>query len=417
MRLGIKPIKGRLDLRGKSLLLLALFPIFKFNVASMAIITIVVGSAYEFIIKKEKFDREMIKYFILNSLFLLLLLFSLLYSSNISYGLKTTQNTLSLIILPFVLFFLFDTISSNMVQRTLWAFTSACLVLTFYIYFEIFVSGVFTNITEFKFWKNPFRDVLFNLRFIDLHPSYYTIWILFSILFLVSELFQKKSFWAKAIMMMMILFFLASAYLFSARAPLLGFVIALLFQLIFQLPTARKRIYFTIFILLLATISVTQVSMLKTRFVDEFKAQEFRPPVGQAHTSTNIRIGIYMCVFEIFRKNIWFGVGVGDVKDELDLCFEQYHTRVYDTGYNTHSSYFNLLLSGGIVSLALFIGVMFYQYFLAIQHKNYLYLSFLILMSVVFLFENVLARMHGALFYGLFNSLFIKQILSEAEKK
>ena len=81
-----------------------------------------------------------------------------------------------------------------------------------------------------------------------------------------------------------------------------------------------------------------------------------------------------------------------------------------ESNYNTHSSYFNILLATGIVGLIIFLTALTYQFKLAFNSENKLYLSFLILIAVSMLFENILMRMHGAVFFALFNSIFVKNL-------
>lgn len=414
----IKQLKG-IDLREPTLLLVAVFPILKFNFASMAIMLFGVTSVFFFIKNKERFDPLYLKHFLLNSLFLLLLWLTLTYSSDVGYGLKTTQHSLSLVVFPLIIFFFLPRITPELTRRILDVFTLTCFILTVYIYIGLFKGNAFSKVFNgnTEFWNNPFREILFNLELIDVHPTYYTLWILFSAVYLISRCFEKTKAISYFYMALGILFFTGTALLFSARAPLLAFFVAVFFLLVAQFKKNRHRLGVSLLVVFIAVFSITQISVLKTRFVDEFQAQKFSPPVGNAHTSTNIRVGIYTCVYQIFMENKWFGVGVGDVKQELDNCYLQFHTRVYDQGYNTHSSYFNLLLSGGLVALIFFGWALVYQFRTAISAQYYLYVAFLIMVCCTMLFENVFARMHGALFFGLFNSVFMKEILSTKTDK
>ena len=324
-----------------------------------------------------------------------------------------------MIIMPLMIFFFLPQLTSKQTKRILDVFTSACLLLTVYIYYGLIAGNAFHQAFEgnIEFWNNPFREILFNLELIDVHPTYYSIWVLFSAIYLLSRCFERARPISYFYWILGVIFFTFTALLFSARAPLLGFFVAVFFMLLANIKKTKHRLGVSLVVVLIAVYSITQITVLRTRFVDEFQAQKFRPPVGNAHTSTNIRVGIYTCVYQIFKENRWFGVGVGDVKQELDQCYLQFHTRVYDQGYNTHSSYFNLLLSGGLAALALFIMVMFYQFKMAIGSQYYLYAAFLIFVYCTILFENVFARMHGALFFGLLNAVFIKEIVSTRANK
>ena len=405
---------SKLDLRFILLATVCLFPILKFNVISIVIILFSLISIIIFFIQKEKLNGFFVKHFILNSILFFLLLISLAYSYNFDFGLNKLQQVLSLMVFPLIIFFLSTKIDQRRLNILLWVFTSACLLLTAYIYTEFISSGAFTALlnNDIKFWNNPFREVLYSLKYVQLHPSYYSLWICFSALFLTQDVFKQEKLQAIIIRVLLVLILVFTALLFSSRGPLLGFFVAFIIVLLSLFKSSSKKLIFLALVFTVIGVSVTQMSFLKSRFIDEFTAQEFRPPVGNAHTSTNIRVGIYTCVLQIFNNNNKFiGVGIGDVQKELDSCYQQFHTRVYEeSNYNTHSSYFNILLATGTIGLIMFLVVWSYQFKLAYNSENKLYLGFLILIAVSMLFENILIRMHGAVFYALFNSIFVKNL-------
>ncbi|MCM4165941.1 MULTISPECIES: O-antigen ligase [unclassified Arenibacter] len=405
-----------LDYRLISLLLLALFPLLKFNVASILIITVAVIGISSYYIKKEGQTGSSLKYFILCSIFPIILIITLLYSHNINDGLNSIQRSLSIMVIPAVIFFFHPSISHKKVNLIIVVFGASCLLLTFYIYFELFNSGTFLTFWEddITFWENPFRTVLFNLQYVDIHPTYFSMWVLFIVLWLLNQLINTKDKKTQILLLLIIGYFLFTILLFSARGPIIGFVIASFFLMLTKIKSIRGKFFVSVLSISLIILAITQISFLKARFVDEFSAQKFRPPVGNAHTSSNIRIGIYKCVLDIYGEYPILGVGVGDVQDKLDACYYQFHTRVYqETEYNTHSTYFQILLSGGLLGLIIFGLAGSYQFIIAINYENKIYLAFLILIFTIMLFENLFSRMHGAIFYALFNSIFFKEIITK----
>ncbi len=407
------------DIRFISLALAICFPILKFSIASMSIIIFAAISTITFFYSKEQFSKKNIIYFFVGSSYLVILLFTLAYSSNIKDGWRLMQHGLSIIIFPATIFFFNKDFSSKRLREYLFIFCIACFICTLYIYIELIYQGVFSKIftSEVEFWNHPYREILLNLKYLDLHPSYYSTWILFSAIFLIDNIFNEKRRHMHLFSIGLIIFFVFTAILFSARAPLLGFALAAFFLLIFKIKSHIIKIITATIFLIVVIVSITQISFLKSRFIDELNAQEYRPPVGFASSSTNIRVGIYKCSWEIFNDHKWIGVGVGDVMDQLNSCYKQFHTRLYEEkDYNTHNTYMHVLLSGGIFALGLFLATLFYQIRLALLSKNYLYLSFLILVMTCLLFENMLSRMHGALFYSLFNAIFIKYFFSEKKE-
>jgi O-antigen ligase len=126
-------------------------------------------------------------------------------------------------------------------------------------------------------------------------------------------------------------------------------------------------------------------------------------PVGDQYNSTNIRVGILQCSWEVIQKNIILGAGVGSEKPLLNECYAKFETVGYkNVYYNTHNQYLNLWLIAGIASLILFIYSLFYAARTAIRVKDHLLLFFIILISLTFLTENVLSRHAGIVFFYFF---------------
>lgn len=409
----IKLFNKKIDVRFYFLALVLCFPFYKYNIISISIGLFGIVSLSSFIYFKEKFEKKNILYFLSSASFVLLMMVSLLYTDNLKEGLTRVQQSSSVLILSFFILFFIKKITVNQLNKLIAVFNTACLLFTVYVFFDIYRSGAYNFIfqEEVTFWNNPFRIVLKNL---NVHPSYFSIWLLFCSIFLIDKLLKGvQSRLGNILIILQVVFFLFTSILFASRATLIGFFIAVSILVFLAIKSKIKRLVATASVILIIVISVTQISFLRVRFLDEINAQKLRPPVGIAHTSSNIRVGIYQCALEIFKENPIMGIGVGDVQAKLNNCYLQFHTRVYEEGnYNSHSTYLNLLLSGGVFALLLFLSSLFLQLKLALKFENYVYLSFIILIIPFFLFENVLSRMHGAVFYGLFNALFLKQILS-----
>jgi O-antigen ligase len=124
--------------------------------------------------------------------------------------------------------------------------------------------------------------------------------------------------------------------------------------------------------------------------------------------SKRSRIGIYEAALNIYKKNPVFGVGVGDVNDELraeyiSLGFEHFYKEKI---YNSHNQYLHFALLGGVIGFLIFVSCLGYNLYFAIHNKDFLYMSFLLVFIIVILTENFLNRIHGIFFFAIFNSIF-----------
>jgi O-antigen ligase len=170
------------------------------------------------------------------------------------------------------------------------------------------------------------------------------------------------------------------------------------------------------------TITIAAILILKFNIVETFNNGNTRSVLalcngmisGDISEEADPRLFIYYCDKELLAKQIVFGYGVGDVQDKLNACYlENNFKSKYksDRIFNSHNYFIHLWLAGGILTMLLFIFMLFFNARLAFSNKDYAYLFFLFFVGVNLLFDNILLRFQGALYFALFNSLFLLQNL------
>lgn len=116
---------------------------------------------------------------------------------------------------------------------------------------------------------------------------------------------------------------------------------------------------------------------------------------------------VYLDVgFEIFKNNLLFGVGTGDIvaaykaeyaKDDRGL--EEQFQGI------SHNQFLTIGITLGSIGLLAFLLAIFYPAW--VYRKDYLYMLLLILMLVSFMTDNTLDRQAGVTLFAFFNALFI----------
>jgi len=109
----------------------------------------------------------------------------------------------------------------------------------------------------------------------------------------------------------------------------------------------------------------------------------------------------------IIKKNIFFGVGVGDAKDEL---FKYYKENVpnlsQESWKSTHNQYLYIWLTSGIVGLFMFLFGFFAPFFFKKMYRHFLPSTFIMILLIsmfsITTFERFLATSFIALFYSIF---------------
>lgn len=387
---------------------LILFPILPRGIESIFIILLAIHTiGYCLLNKNFNFNNIKWKHFFGLSSIFFILLYSSLYSDNSSNTLEYVIKTIPILVFPFTFIFT-NYLPLNNIQRK--------IILNFYI-FSVFLLLLYIDLTSFKeIYLNEISK--YNLRLliqniVDLNGTYLSMWIGFGIILILNQIHKTYS-----NRLLLLTYLIVVIYFFywminiNALMPLLGTVISSVFYLLMILKTPKKILLITSVLCL-----IIGAIFLKDKIKESIlsiKNYESAIPKGNYAdnwsqiTNEDISSGIYHCSLTIIENNKILGVGIGDVDDLLQKCYdtEYNYTDVYKIkNYNSHSQYLLLTLSSGFIGLVFYIMSLAYLIKVDINKKKYLHLSFLILTSMCFCFENILNRHDGVVFFGLFNSL------------
>jgi O-antigen ligase len=120
------------------------------------------------------------------------------------------------------------------------------------------------------------------------------------------------------------------------------------------------------------------------------------------------RIITWKASFRVISNNLLFGVGVGDVRNELVREYELMGAEKHiQQRLNAHNQFIEVILETGIPGILVFLMIYFYMIRIAISNSNTLYLLFILMTIVFFMFETTLYRLAGIAFFSLFAFLLI----------
>lgn len=385
--------------------LIAGFPLFPKAVESILMFLFFLTSILIILKTKQKIDQKNIKQVLLLSSVFIVYLFSSVYSNNHQETIKFLIITLPIFL--FALSFCFlsnETISIKHFEIIKKIFITSTIIslIICHIYLTINSSSSITNWE----YRNMFED------FTKVHGTYFSIWIGFALLMLVHQIKQfnglldYKNF---LIIILIIIYLIYWQYIIAARLPFFLTIVLILFYVINNLKSSIK--YITLFSVTLIAVSLFVVNFNIIKSKIKFGIPEGRYDLKHKEmTSEEIRTGIYYCSFKIFSDDMIFGVGIGDVNDQLNDCYKNnIPSNVYQLFlYNTHNQYMQMALAGGFLGLLFFLYNTFFIFKTSLNRKNSLYLMFNILLAVCFLTENILSRHDGVIFYSYFNIIFYK---------
>lgn len=256
-----------------------------------------------------------------------------------------------------------------------------------------------------------------------IHPSYMSIMVVFAIAILLDgKSFQKIARYTGPIaihMFINISWLLIFNTLLSSKA---GIIVQILILLLFTFRAFYRRLYYkgiTLSILVLVSIFVIPLLFPFTAQRFEKFSESVTNTIGEAEpeetTSTNSRILGWKAALDLIMENPYLGVGPGNVQEELMNSYEK-HGLGY--GYrNPHNQYLQTWLELGLPGLMVLLLIGIISGWIALRDKNYVYLSFLIIMFTHMLFESILERRLGIMTFAFWNSIFWVGSSLPAKKK
>jgi O-antigen ligase len=121
------------------------------------------------------------------------------------------------------------------------------------------------------------------------------------------------------------------------------------------------------------------------------------------------RLTIWKSSLILISNNFVFGVGTGDIQDELNKEYNLIpgNNLAVQNNLNAHNQYLEIQLENGIIGLLLFLSIFGMMIYIAIKNRNTLYLIFVISVFISFMFETMLNRLGGVAFFSLFAFLLL----------
>ena len=126
--------------------------------------------------------------------------------------------------------------------------------------------------------------------------------------------------------------------------------------------------------------------------------------------SVIMRWAYWKTAYRIFKQNIFFGVGTGDVASAFEEQYEKDESLLLPRyRLRAHNQYITFAVSLGLTGLVLFGFSLLYPLFKNKMFDNYLYLAFFSIVTLSMLSEDTLETQIGITFFAFFNTIFLLQ--------
>jgi O-antigen ligase len=349
--------------------------------------------------------------FVLFITFFIWQLIGLLYSENSAGGWRNIVLRLSLFLFPLVLISPGEIVKQKgkillkSFAISTFIYIMVCFGYALYRSFHVQNGNIIFNPhLPVYTWLNYFYGTDFA---IFQHPSYLSMFIIFSVYIALEELFNKTVIKIRKVLWLIVCLILLSAiYLLSSRAGMLATIISLPLYFLFKFRNNAINKYMGAGIFLIILILLV-ILISNPRLHDYFKNESKTELIDK--TLKESRLDIWKATLNIIKNNFVFGVGTGDIQDQLNKEYKRLgNTELIGVkNLNSHNQYLEVIAEHGLVGLILFLSMIGVMILIAISEKNILYIMFILIVIFSFIFETMLNRLAGVSFFSLFAFLLL----------
>ena len=243
----------------------------------------------------------------------------------------------------------------------------------------------------------------FNSEYLSVfeHPTYLamkTLWALALVIYFKDKLFLKR--YVRYFMIILLLVFI---FLLSSRTGIVAtFMILLLFILNYIKSAAVKVSFIVLMILLIYP--AYRVIILNKRI--NFSLIELRRGIkssGGDIKNIDVRTREWYSAIQLIKKKPLFGYGINYQENLIQKYKENNFENEASNRFNAHNQYLETHLQFGLPGIIILLWILFGPLLIKINLPYpFLYKVFLILITVNFMFESMLVRQWGIMFFLLF---------------
>jgi O-antigen ligase len=360
------------------------------------------------------FKKRWTEVLVLSQIFLLALV-SCLYSANKEEAFFVLEKQMTLLLLP-VFFGASIEWSRPSIEKILSIFSFSVTIAVSYLLFVFYQSyqtqretgslGEFLNSHLHHAFSEP----------LHLHATYLSMYVCFAIAVCIYRLYKERG-WLQWLSCLMLVPLFLSLILLSSRIVIVPFACILVLVLPFFLRRRALILHLGLLAVLLfiGLRYVGNFSAIQDRFRNDTLRElnissdaKIHYRFDTIHTNDATRAERWQCALELIGERPLLGYGTGMEKQMLNVKYEKYKlSNSILNGFDAHNQYLAYMIKSGILGLLSFLLLLSFCFYRAIRTKNFYFISFLLIVSITALTENVLESNKGILFFSFFSALFL----------
>jgi hypothetical protein len=407
---------------------------------SMAINNILLGIFFIsalFYIRNNKFSFSLV--YLIPILLFVWMSITYFWSIDVKRTLSAIPKEISLLLLPGA-FMIIPTFKREQKDKILKYYSYAILLYVVFFLIRAFIRYLLTNETSFFFYHGPDNETDTGLVPRLLNAIHVSVYVAIAFFYFFIKVHKTK--WQQLFSLLLFIFVI----LLSSKNIILTFVLLILIHIFFYSKVANRLRLRNLTIILILLGVILSFGKIKERFLIEFtsnteKSLSHNVKVNYEVGVNNISIyeawnnekfthndffpGTSFRVYQIrmFTEFLeedaifWKGFGLNASLNKL-LEKEQYYNLYPGYGkFNFHNQYVQNFAELGVIGFLLLLVILFINTKKAFATKDFIHITFAILMISLFLTESFLWRQRGVLFFMIFYCLFNTMNQSIIEKK
>lgn len=320
--------------------------------------------------------------------YLLILIFGLLYTEDLTTGLRVLETNFSFLAIPLI-FGSIVKFEEKQLAQIFYSFILGLLVACSICLVNASLEYSHTNNVQVFFFYQL-------TSVIGSHPTYLAYYLIFAITFCLYLLYYEKSEFSPLIIVGIISFFFLIMILTGGQTAFIGILFVFSFFVLKFLIEERTNVS-------RLTFSLVIVMMICMFFISLSEQESRNSVLNDSWERFILWESAIKAIPDIFS-----GVGTGDYKIVLNDYYLKHNLPQYaDGSYNSHNQFIQALLANGVLGVISILLLIFRPLYQALKNQNVLGVLVFFPFLIYGMTEVFLGRYQGVVFFALLHQVFI----------